>query len=414
MWTWEIPAYFFVGGAAGAAAVVAAVARVAGADPALVRDARWLAAVGGAASPALLVSDLGRPERFLNMLRVFKLRSPMSVGAWTLVAFSNAAGANAFANALVRTSRGGLPIRVVANAAEVLSAATGLVLSTYTGVLIGATAVPVWSRNVSLLPVHFGASGVGAAVSILELMGHRDRALNALGIGAAAVETAIGIILESNDDPALDPHQARVVGGGDAARRRAVGTSAARAARRRRPLDDGATYRGRVDNRRFAADAGRLAGGRAGVCEVRESRIPPIARIPMPRHLLESIRGVGTIYAGEVLLRTTTYDLSLWSDDDQPRAGGRSGDRRSPGSMVTSRSAASRRPSSSPVPGTLTLTLEDGRRLAFELTGYRRRHRRSRLVGVSSARRARASPVSQLSFGKASELVRDGAHTPRG
>ena len=100
VWTWEIPAYFFVGGAAGAAAVVAAVARVAGADPALVRDARWLAAVGGAASPALLVSDLGRPERFLNMLRVFKLRSPMSVGAWTLVAFSNAAGANAFANAL--------------------------------------------------------------------------------------------------------------------------------------------------------------------------------------------------------------------------------------------------------------------------------------------------------------------------
>ena len=78
-------------------------------------------------------------------------------------------------------------------------------LSTYTGVLIGATAIPVWSRNVSLLPIHFGASGLGTAVSILELMGHRERALNALGIGAAAVETAIGILLESNDDPALDP-----------------------------------------------------------------------------------------------------------------------------------------------------------------------------------------------------------------
>ncbi len=204
MWTWEIPAYFFVGGAAGAAAVVGAVARVAGADPTLVRDARWLAAVGGAASPALLVSDLGRPERFLNMLRVFKLRSPMSVGAWTLVAFSNAAGANAFANALGKASRGRLPIKVVADAAEVLSAATGLVLSTYTGVLIGATAIPVWSRNVSLLPIHFGASGLGTAVSILELMGHRERALNALGIGAAAVETVVGIVLESNDDRALD------------------------------------------------------------------------------------------------------------------------------------------------------------------------------------------------------------------
>jgi formate-dependent nitrite reductase membrane component NrfD len=171
----------------------------------LVRDARWLAAAGAAASPALLVSDLGRPERFLNMLRVFKLRSPMSVGAWTLVAFSNAAGANAFANALVSTGRGRWPIRVVADGAEVLSAATGLVLSTYTGVLIGATAIPVWSRNVSLLPIHFGASGLGTAVSMLELMGHRERALNLLGIGAAAVETAVGIVLESRDDPALDP-----------------------------------------------------------------------------------------------------------------------------------------------------------------------------------------------------------------
>lgn len=179
-------------------------ARIAGADPALVRDARWLAAAGGAASPALLVSDLGRPERFLNMLRVFKVRSPMSVGAWTLVAFSNAAGANAFANALVKRRRG-LPVRVVADAAEMLAAATGLVLSTYTGVLIGATSVPVWSRNVSLLPIHFGASGLGTAVSTLELMGHRDRALNLLGIGAAAVETAVGIVLESRDDPALDP-----------------------------------------------------------------------------------------------------------------------------------------------------------------------------------------------------------------
>ncbi|HEY7497260.1 MAG TPA: NrfD/PsrC family molybdoenzyme membrane anchor subunit [Vicinamibacterales bacterium] len=205
VWTWEVPAYFFVGGAAGAAAVVAAAARAAGANPALVRDARWIAAAGGALSPALLISDLGRPERFLNMLRVFKMQSPMSVGAWTLVAFSNAAGASAFAATAHRALGGRLPVKVVGDAAEVVSAATGLVLSTYTGVLIGATAVPVWSRNVSLLPIHFGASGVGAAVSMLELMGHRDRALNAIAIGAAATETAVGLVLESRGDPALDP-----------------------------------------------------------------------------------------------------------------------------------------------------------------------------------------------------------------
>ena len=205
VWTWEVPAYFFVGGAAGAAAVIAAAARLTGGRSDLVRDARWIAAAGGAISPPLLVADLGRPERFLNMLRVFKVQSPMSVGAWTLVAFSNAAAAAAFADAIDRASGGRIPVRTLGNAAEAVAAATGLVLSTYTGVLIGATAIPAWSENVRVLPVHFGASAVGAAVSILELMGHRDPALNLLGAGAAAVETLIGASLELSAREALVP-----------------------------------------------------------------------------------------------------------------------------------------------------------------------------------------------------------------
>ena len=204
VWTWEIPAYFFVGGAAGAAALVAEAARGAGGSDRLVRDARWIAAVGGAISPALLISDLGRPERFLNMLRVFKLRSPMSVGAWTLVAFSNAAAASAFADLAYRASGGRLPVKVVADAGGMLAAATGLVLSTYTGVLLGATAIPVWSRHARVLPVVFGASGLGAAVSILELLGHRDRALNAIGMGTALVETVAAIQVEFNRDAAVN------------------------------------------------------------------------------------------------------------------------------------------------------------------------------------------------------------------
>src|SRR6266852_7276384 len=86
-WTWQIPLYFFVGGAAGAAAVVGAIADYTGADRKLVRDARWIAAAGSVLSPVLLIADLGRPSRFLNMLRVFKPQSPMSVGAWTVAAF---------------------------------------------------------------------------------------------------------------------------------------------------------------------------------------------------------------------------------------------------------------------------------------------------------------------------------------
>jgi hypothetical protein len=205
VWTWEIPAYFFVGGAAGAASLIAAAARSAGAGDALVRDARWVAAVGAALSHPLLISDLGRPERFLNMLRVFKLQSPMSVGAWTLVAFSNAAAASAFADLARRITNGRLPVTIVADAAGILAAGTGLVLSTYTGVLLGATAIPVWAKQATLLPVHFGVSGLASAAAALELVGHRHRALNAIGIGAAIVETTTAAHVEWTDEPALEP-----------------------------------------------------------------------------------------------------------------------------------------------------------------------------------------------------------------
>ena len=206
VWTWEIPAYFFVGGAAGAAAVIAASAQLTGGRETLVRDARWIAAAGAILSPPLLMADLGRPERFLNMLRVFKVQSAMSVGAWTLVAFSTSASAAAFAQLITRASGGATPVRLVGDAAGALAAATGLVLSTYTGVLIGATSIPAWSANVSALPIHFGASGTGAAVSILELLGHqRDPALNRLAIGAAVIETVTGAHVELSGNPAMAP-----------------------------------------------------------------------------------------------------------------------------------------------------------------------------------------------------------------
>jgi hypothetical protein len=63
-WKNGIPLYFFVGGAAGAAAIMAGVAKLTGADPRLTRDARYLAAIGGSVSPALLIADLGMPSRF--------------------------------------------------------------------------------------------------------------------------------------------------------------------------------------------------------------------------------------------------------------------------------------------------------------------------------------------------------------
>ena len=205
-WTWEVPLYFFTGGAAGAAAVMGAIADYTGADRKLVRDARWIAAAGAVISPALLVADLGRPARFLNMLRVFKPQSPMSVGVWTLLSFSGAAAATAFAGFLAERYGPSLPLRIVENAGQAASLAFGLPFSNYTGVLIGATTIPVWNQNVGELPIHFAASGVGAAVGLLELMGNdRSRALQALGMGAALFECLEGLRSESSDHSHLDP-----------------------------------------------------------------------------------------------------------------------------------------------------------------------------------------------------------------
>ena len=194
VWTWEIPTYFFVGGAAGMSAMLGLAAQLTGGNEALVRDARRIAALGAIVSTPLLISDLGRPERFLNMLRVFKVQSPMSVGAWTLVAFSTASGAAAFA-----------PFRGVRNAAAVASAATGLVMATYTGVLLGVSAIPVWSHHARVLPMHFAASSVGSACGLLELRGHRAPALRGLSFAAAAFETVTAIGVESQPDAADDP-----------------------------------------------------------------------------------------------------------------------------------------------------------------------------------------------------------------
>jgi hypothetical protein len=203
-WKWEVPIYFFVGGAAGSAAVIAAMADWVARDRELARHARWLAAGGAVVSSGLLIADLGRPERFLNMLRVFKPQSPMSVGAWLLAAFGTASGAAAFAKE-VQARWNWFPIRVLADLSQIGSAFVGLPFHNYTGVLVGATVVPVWNKNISSLPMHFGASGVQAACSILELAGHENRALNHLAIAANAFETVEGVHLEMRHERALRP-----------------------------------------------------------------------------------------------------------------------------------------------------------------------------------------------------------------
>ena len=198
VWTWEVPVYMFVGGAAGGAAIIGFAASASGIDGTLARDARWIAAAGGPLSAMLLTADLGRPERFINMLRVLKPQSPMSVGSWTLAAFSGAS-----TSALVPIGR---------TAATATSALLGCGMLTYTGVLIGATAIPVWHAHVRTLPIHFAASGMGSAAALLTLMGHDAPALDRIAIASAAVETLVGARIETDPSPDSRPLRAGISG----------------------------------------------------------------------------------------------------------------------------------------------------------------------------------------------------------
>lgn len=156
VWTWEIPTYFFVGGLAGASATLACAADLAGNEP-LARAAWSTAAAGVIVSPGLLISDLGRPERFLNMLRMVKVTSPMSVGSWILAGAGGAFTA-ALAGAWIQRLR-----RLGAVSGVLGGGFLGPALTTYTAVLLANTAVPVWSEARRQLPFVFAGSAMAAA-----------------------------------------------------------------------------------------------------------------------------------------------------------------------------------------------------------------------------------------------------------
>jgi len=189
-WTLEIPWYFFVGGMAGASAPLAVGARLAG-NHRLARSALTVAGTGVMASVPLLVSDLGRPERFHHMLRVFKPTSPMSMGSWVLAAMGPAA-----VGAAVSDRLGILPR--LGRTAEVASALLGPILCTYTGVLVADTAVPVWHEAGRELPLVFAGSAVasaGAAATVLT---------PAADAGPARRLATVGALLELGAVAAMD------------------------------------------------------------------------------------------------------------------------------------------------------------------------------------------------------------------
>jgi formate-dependent nitrite reductase membrane component NrfD len=196
VWTWEVPLYFWFGGIATGSAFIAAAADLVG-DHDSAKVARRVALGAAIPSAPLLILDLGRPERFLNMLRIFKPRSPMSMGAWCLSFFSSAAGGAVAADLIGRDRE--------ARALGGVTAFFGAYLGSYTGVLLASTAVPVWARSKLFLPPIFVCTAVatGAATTRLALaatgtkVGHPTRtALGTIETGAIATELALSTINE--------------------------------------------------------------------------------------------------------------------------------------------------------------------------------------------------------------------------
>ena len=175
-WTWEIIWYFFFGGLAGGCYVIASIAALFGSreDRVVARTGYYLSLLALLPCPILLVKDLGRPERFLNMLRMFKVKSPMSMGVWGLLSFSLFSGITA----IIQAAKDGLlgrwwGARMLASLPQRLIAlpgsAFGVFLGGYTGVLLTATSVPLWSRS-KLLGAVFISSAISTSAALISLV----------------------------------------------------------------------------------------------------------------------------------------------------------------------------------------------------------------------------------------------------
>ncbi|MCE0766332.1 polysulfide reductase NrfD [Pseudonocardia kujensis] len=184
----DVPAYLYLGGLAGVSAPLAALADLTG-RPGLRRLGRIAAAGGATASVGFLVHDLGRPTRFLHMLRVLKVTSPLSVGSWILAPFGALSGATAAAEVLGVTPR-------LARASGLAAGALGPALTTYTAVLVADTAVPAWHEGFRELPFVFAGSALASGGGAGLLAPGDVTPARRVAVAGAALELAATAVLE--------------------------------------------------------------------------------------------------------------------------------------------------------------------------------------------------------------------------
>jgi len=198
VWTWEVPTYFWLGGMAAGAYVTASLAHNFGSadDRRIAAGGYYVAAAALVPCAPLLIADLGRPDRFHHMLRIFKPLSPMNLGAWTLTGFTPIAFARAASHAastgLLRGPLGALARLVPTRLAELTGCALGLTLAGYSGVLLAATNIPLWAKS-KLLGGLFMASALASGSAAVTLQAARRGVPDATLHRLARLESAASI-----------------------------------------------------------------------------------------------------------------------------------------------------------------------------------------------------------------------------
>ncbi|NMH96925.1 NrfD/PsrC family molybdoenzyme membrane anchor subunit [Pseudonocardia acidicola] len=277
----DVPAYLYLGGMAGVTAALAALADATG-RPQLRRVGRLAAATGATISVGALVHDLGRPERFLHMMRVIKPTSPLSVGSWILAPFGTVAGATAVSELT----------GIAPGLAHVSGAAAGVLgpaMTTYTAVLLADTAVPAWHEAHKELPFVFAGSAMASGGGVGLLSGRDAAPARRVAVAGAALELAATAVMERRIGLAARAYR---TGRAGAVLRAAQAATVAGAA--------GAALSGRIRGRRGRllswASAALLNAGAAatryGVFEagMASARDPEYTVVPQRRRLAERER----------------------------------------------------------------------------------------------------------------------------
>jgi len=202
--TWktpDVPLYLFLGGLAGGSAVLAEGAALSG-NRTLEHVTRFVAAGGAGVGTVFLIHDLGRPERFLNMLRVFKVTSPLSVGSFILAPFAS------FASAALGSQLTGWFSRL-GRLAGVGAAAFGPPLAGYTAALFASTAGPAWHEAHRELPFVFVGSGAAAAGGLAMVLTSVETSEPGLrmGLGGAALELSASHLMERRLGMLAEPYR---------------------------------------------------------------------------------------------------------------------------------------------------------------------------------------------------------------